>query len=79
MKNRLLLILTLLITPMLLVVSCLQIAPSTSEEPATTTPEPLVEIPPAEQATPNWIYAIIGIGAALAVFVIVYLIRSRKA
>jgi hypothetical protein len=78
MKNRLPLILTPVITSMLLVVSCLQIAPSTPEEPATTTPEPLVEIPPAEQATPNWIYAIIGIGAALAVFVIVYLIRSRK-
>jgi len=78
MKNRLFLILTTLITLMLLTASCLQVVPSAPEESATPVPGPVVEIPPAEQATPNWIYAIIGIGAALAVAVIVYIIRSRK-
>ena len=78
MKNRLFLILTTLITLMLLTASCLQAVPSAPEESATPAPEPVVEIPSAEQATPNWIYAIIGIGAALAVVVIVYLIRSRR-
>jgi hypothetical protein len=63
---------------MLIIASCLQTTPGTPEESASTTPEPLVEIPPAELATPNWIYAIIGIGAALAVVVIAYIIRSRK-
>jgi len=78
MKNRLFLILTTLITLMLLTASCLQAVPSAPEESATPAPGPVVEIPSAEQATPNWIYAIIGIGAALAVVVIVYLIRSRR-
>jgi len=35
-----------------------------------TTPAPVITIPPAQQITPTWIYAIIGIGAALAVVVI---------
>jgi hypothetical protein len=78
MKNRLFLLLTLMITSMLLTVGCRQTAPSPPEESATTAPEPLVEIPPAELGTPNWVYAIIGIGAALTVFIIVYIIRSRK-
>jgi hypothetical protein len=78
MKNRLLLILTPIITSILLIASCLQAAPNTPEESATTVPEPLVEIPPTDLGAPNWIYAIIGIGAALAVVVIVYIIRSRK-
>jgi hypothetical protein len=42
------------------------------------TPTPVLEIPPAEQITPTWIYAIIGIGAALAVVVIVLIVRSRR-
>ena len=78
MKNRLLLILITLITSVLLMASCLQAVHSTPEESATPLPEPVVEIPPAGQATPNWIYAIIGIGAALAVVVTVYIIRSRR-
>jgi hypothetical protein len=44
----------------------------------TTTPAPVLEIPPAEQITPTWIYAIIGIGAALAVVVIVLIVRTRR-
>jgi hypothetical protein len=78
MKKRLILILTPIIASMSLITSCVQFAPSTTEEPATTVPEPVVEIPPVEQTTPNWIYAIIGIGAALAVAVAIYIIRSRK-
>jgi len=42
------------------------------------TPAPVLEIPPAEQITPTWIYAIIGIGAALAVVVIVLIVRARR-
>jgi len=42
------------------------------------TPAPIVEIPPAEQITPTWIYAIIGIGCALAVVVIVLIVRTRR-
>ena len=81
MKNRLFLILTTLITLItltLLMVSCLQVVPSTPEESATPALEPVVEIPPAEQVTPNWVYAIIGIGVALTIVVIVYIFRSRK-
>jgi hypothetical protein len=44
----------------------------------TTTPAPVLQIPPAEQITPTWIYAIIGIGAALAVVVIVLIVRTRR-
>ncbi len=44
----------------------------------TTTPAPVINIPPAEQITPIWIYAIIGIGAALAVVVIVLIVRTRR-
>ena len=42
------------------------------------TPAPVIEIPPAQQITPTWIYAIIGIGAALAVVVIVLIVRTRR-
>ncbi|HEY56842.1 MAG TPA: hypothetical protein G4N90_05335 [Dehalococcoidia bacterium] len=42
------------------------------------TPAPILEIPPAQQITPTWIYAIIGIGAALAVVVIVLIVRTRR-
>jgi len=78
MKNRLFLILTTMITLTLLMASCLQVVPSAPEESATPALEPVVEIPPAEQVTPNWVYAIIGIGVALTIVVIVYIFRSRK-
>ena len=78
MKNRLTLILAPLIILVLIMASCRQAVPSAPEESATPVPEPVVEIPPAELATPNWVYAIIGIGAALAVVMIVYIIRSRR-
>jgi len=44
------------------------------------TPAPILEIPPAEQITPTWIYAVIGIGAALVVVVvvIVLIVRTRR-
>ncbi len=35
-------------------------------------------IPPAQMITPNWIYAIIAIGATLAVVVIVLILRTRR-
>jgi hypothetical protein len=38
----------------------------------------VLEIPAAEQITPAWIYAIVGIGAALAVVVIVLIVRTRR-
>jgi hypothetical protein len=41
-------------------------------------PAPVINIPPAEEITPTWIYAIIGIGAALAVVVIVLIVRTRR-
>ena len=37
-----------------------------------------INIPAAEEITPTWIYAIIGIGAALAVVVIVLIVRTRR-
>jgi hypothetical protein len=42
------------------------------------TPAPVLEIPPTEQITPTWIYAVIGVGAALAVVVIVLIVRTRR-
>jgi hypothetical protein len=44
----------------------------------TTTPAPVLQIPAAEQITPSWIYAIVGIGAALAVVVIILIVRTRR-
>ncbi|MFC2023963.1 hypothetical protein ACFLTJ_00050 [Chloroflexota bacterium] len=41
-------------------------------------PAPVINIPAAQQITPVWIYAIIGIGAALAVVVIVVIVRTRR-
>jgi hypothetical protein len=41
-------------------------------------PTPVINILPAEKITPTWIYAIIGIGAALAVVVIVLIVRTRR-
>jgi len=37
-----------------------------------------ITIPPAETITPTWIYAVIGIGAALIVVVIVLIVRTRR-
>ena len=37
-----------------------------------------IVIPPAEQITPTWIYAVIGIGAALIVVVIVLIVRTSQ-
>ena len=42
------------------------------------TPPPVINIPPTLQITPTWIYAVIGIGAALIVVVIVLIVRSRR-
>jgi hypothetical protein len=39
---------------------------------------PVINIPPAEMITPTWIYAIIGVGAALAIVVIVLIVRTRR-
>ena len=41
-------------------------------------PAPVINIPPAEQITPIWIYAVIGVGVALTVLVIVLIVRSRR-
>jgi len=41
-------------------------------------PAQTIEIPPAEYITPTWIYAVIGIGAALIVVVIVLIVRTRR-
>ena len=41
-------------------------------------PAPQINIPPAQMITPNWIYAVIGIGAALIVVVIVLIVRTRR-
>jgi len=38
----------------------------------------VINIPPAQQITPIWIYAVIGVGAALTVLVIVLIVRSRR-
>ena len=59
---------------------------NTGSKPVTPTPPvvveqapaPVINIPPAQQITPTWIYAIIGIGAALAVVVIVLIVRTRR-
>jgi hypothetical protein len=39
---------------------------------------PVINIPPAKMITPTWIYAIIGVGAALAIVVIVLIVRTRR-
>jgi hypothetical protein len=43
-----------------------------------TSPAPVINIPPTQQITPTWIYAMIGIGCALAVVVIVLIVRTRR-
>ncbi|MDD5591179.1 MAG: hypothetical protein PHY18_04560 [Dehalococcoidales bacterium] len=47
-------------------------------EPVQPTPPPEINIPPVQQITPTWIYAVIAIGAALIVVVIVLIVRSRR-
>jgi len=39
---------------------------------------PVINIPPAKMITPTWIYAMIGVGAALAIVVIVLIVRTRR-
>jgi uncharacterized membrane protein len=78
MKTRMQLILAYLTILMFSMTGCVRAATSTSDEPGAAMPEPVVDITPADQTIPNWIYAIIGIGAALAVVVVVYIIRSRR-
>jgi hypothetical protein len=41
-------------------------------------PAPVINIPPAKMITPTWIYAVIGVGAALAIVVIVLIVRTRR-
>ena len=53
------------------------------EEPTTPVvvnenPAPVVEIPAPQEITPTWIFAIIIVGAALAIVVIVLIIRTRR-
>jgi hypothetical protein len=53
--------------------------PPPAPEPAPApTPAPEIVIPPAEQITPNWIIAVVAIGIALIVVVIVFIVRSRR-
>jgi len=53
-------------------------APPEPPAPPAPAPEIVIPIPPAQQITPNWIYAVIAIGAALAVLVIVLILRTRR-
>jgi hypothetical protein len=52
------------------------------EEVIPPAPEPgeptVINIPAKEEITPTWIYAMIGIGAALAAVVIVLIVRTRR-
>jgi hypothetical protein len=41
-------------------------------------PAPVINIPAATMITPTWIYAIIGVGAALAIVVIALIVRTRR-
>jgi len=52
--------------------------PVPTPEPPEPAPAPVVNIPATQMITPTWIYAIIGIGAALAVVVIVLIVRTRR-
>ena len=53
--------------------------PVAPPEPPAPPPAPVIEIPPTKMITPNWIYAIIGVGAALIVLIIVLVFRTRRA
>jgi hypothetical protein len=46
--------------------------------PPEPTPPPEIVIPPTQQITPNWIIAVVAIGIALIVVVIVFIVRSRR-
>ena len=52
--------------------------PPPPPEPEPTPPPADIVIPPAEQITPNWIIAVIIVGAALAVLVIILILRTRR-
>jgi hypothetical protein len=52
--------------------------PPPPPEPEPAPPPADIVIPPAEQITPNWIIAVIIVGAALAVLVIVLILRTRR-
>jgi len=54
------------------------VAPTPPVEITPAPPAPQINIPPAQMITPNWIYAIIGIGAALCVGVIALIVRTRR-
>ena len=54
----------------------------TKECPAPRSAEPgeptVINIPAKQEIVPTWIYAMIGIGAALAAMVIVLIVRTRR-
>ena len=53
--------------------------PAPPPEPAPApAPPPDIVIPPAEQITPTWIYVVFGVGLALIVLVIVFIVRGRR-
>jgi photosystem II stability/assembly factor-like uncharacterized protein len=52
--------------------------PPVTVEQVPPSPAPVINIPPAKMITPTWIYAIIGVGAALAIVVIVLIVRTRR-
>ena len=60
-------------------------APAQEPEPEPTprvneeTPPPVIEIPPAQQITPTWIYAIIGIGIALIALAVIAVVGGVMA
>jgi len=60
-------------------IATFSIAPEEVIPPAPEPGEPtVIDIPAKEQITPTYIYAIIGIGAALAAVVIVLIVRTRR-
>jgi hypothetical protein len=60
-------------------IATFSIAPEEVMPPAPEPSEPVViDIPAKQEITPTWIYAIIGIGAALAAVVIVLIVRTRR-
>jgi hypothetical protein len=52
-----------------------EIAPLPYPEPGEA---PVINIPPTQQIVPMWIYAVIGIGAGLAVVVIILIVKKRS-
>ena len=52
-------------------------APVVAPTPPAAAPSDIT-IPPVQQITPNWIYAIIAIGATLATVVIVLIVKTRR-